>query len=119
MSEQEHTPKVIDNDNGEISVALDGQQVRAWSYQDRAEFRVKMLAAREFVEGWYQRGVRDAAERDRLRVLNTELRRALESSQQYLMAWLPEYPVGDQQRKLVMDQLDRNTAAIAKATGDA
>lgn len=45
-------PRVTDNDAGEISVALNGDELRGWSYKDDAERRVKMLAAREYVEGW-------------------------------------------------------------------
>lgn len=45
-------PRVIDFDDGEISVRLDGKELRGWSYKDDAERRVKMLAAREYVEGW-------------------------------------------------------------------
>ena len=47
------TPRVSDNDRDEITVTLDGKEIRGWSYADEAERRVKMLAAREFVEGWY------------------------------------------------------------------
>src|SRR6185312_12212956 len=45
-------PRVTDNDAGEITVALDGRELRGWSYKDDAERRTKMLAAREYVEGW-------------------------------------------------------------------
>jgi len=45
-------PRVIDFDDGEISVRLDGKELRGWSYKDDAERRTKMLAAREYVEGW-------------------------------------------------------------------
>ena len=45
-------PRVIDFDDGEISVRLDGKELRGWSYKDDAERRVKMTAAREYVEGW-------------------------------------------------------------------
>lgn len=47
------TPRVIDNDRDEITVTLDGKEIRGWSYENDAERRVKMIAAREFVEGWY------------------------------------------------------------------
>lgn len=47
------TPRVVDNDRDEITVTLDGKEIRGWSYADDAERRVKMLAAREFVEGWF------------------------------------------------------------------
>lgn len=45
-------PRVTDNDNGEISVTLDDKELRGWSYKDDSERRAKMLAAREYVEGW-------------------------------------------------------------------
>lgn len=45
-------PRVIDNDKGEITVSLHGKELRGWSYADDAERRTKMLAAREYVEGW-------------------------------------------------------------------
>lgn len=45
-------PRVTDNDHGEISVSFNGIELRGWSYHDDAERRVKMLAAREYVEGW-------------------------------------------------------------------
>lgn len=48
------TPRVTDNDKDEITVTLDGKEIRGWSYADDAERRVKMLAAREFCEGWHQ-----------------------------------------------------------------
>ena len=45
-------PRVVDFDDGEISVRLDGKDLRVWEYRDEAERRVKMLCAREYVEGW-------------------------------------------------------------------
>lgn len=48
------TPRVKDNDRDEITVTLDGKELRGWSYENEAERRVKMLLAREFVEGWFQ-----------------------------------------------------------------
>ncbi len=48
-----HDPKVIDNDRDEISVMLNGNQVRGWSYEDETERRWKMRMAREFIEGWH------------------------------------------------------------------
>lgn len=48
------TPRVCDNDRDEITVTLDGKEIRGWSYRDEAERRTKMLAAREFWEGWFQ-----------------------------------------------------------------
>lgn len=45
-------PRLIDFDDGEISVRLDGKELRGWSYKDDSERRMKMFAAREYVEGW-------------------------------------------------------------------
>jgi hypothetical protein len=45
-------PRVTDNDKDEITVTLDGQELRGWSYASDSERRIKMLAAREYVEGW-------------------------------------------------------------------
>jgi len=45
-------PTVIDFDDGEISVRLNGKELRGWSYKDDNERRAKMLAAREYIEGW-------------------------------------------------------------------
>lgn len=42
-------PKVIDNDKDEITVSLNGKELRGLSYAER---RQKMLQAREYVEGW-------------------------------------------------------------------
>jgi hypothetical protein len=49
---KETQPSVIDFDDGEISVRLDGKELRGWSYKDDSERRTKMLCAREYVEGW-------------------------------------------------------------------
>ena len=46
------SPRVADNDRDEITVTLDGREIRGWSYESEAERRAKMLAAREFCEGW-------------------------------------------------------------------
>lgn len=45
-------PRVTDNDKGEITVTLDGKELRGWSYADDNERRIKMVFAREYVEGW-------------------------------------------------------------------
>ena len=47
------TPRVVDNDRDEITVTLDGREIRGWSYESDAERRWKMRAAREFCEGWH------------------------------------------------------------------
>ena len=43
-------PRVTDNDQGEITVTLDGKELRGWSYKNDGERRTKMLLAREYVE---------------------------------------------------------------------
>lgn len=43
--------RVVDNDKDEISVMLDGKEIRAWSYSHQQEQFWKMQMAREFVEG--------------------------------------------------------------------
>ena len=45
-------PRVTDDDKSEIKVTFRGRELRGWSYKDDAERRTKMLAAREYVEGW-------------------------------------------------------------------
>ena len=45
--------RVTDNDNGEITVTLNGKEVRGWSYENSAQQMTKMICAREYVEGWY------------------------------------------------------------------
>lgn len=51
-SDESAQPRVTDNDSGEITVTLDGKELRGWSYKDNTERRTKMLAAREYVGGW-------------------------------------------------------------------
>lgn len=46
--------RVKDNDRDEITIMDGDRQVRGWSYANEQERRVKMLCAREFVEGCYQ-----------------------------------------------------------------
>lgn len=46
--------RVVDNDKDEITVMDGDKEVRGWSYANDTERRVKMLCAREFVEGWYR-----------------------------------------------------------------
>ena len=48
------TPTIIDNACGEIIATLGGKEIRGWSYANKAERQIKMLAARDFTEGWYQ-----------------------------------------------------------------
>lgn len=47
-------PRVTDDDKDQITVDLNGRQLRGWSYSNDAERRQKMLQAREFAEGWFQ-----------------------------------------------------------------
>lgn len=46
------TPRVTDNDKDEITVSLEGKELRGWSYANEAERRQKMQMAHEYVEGW-------------------------------------------------------------------
>lgn len=48
----ETQPRVIDDDKGEIRITFKGRELRGWSYTSDDERRSKMLAAREYVEGW-------------------------------------------------------------------
>lgn len=57
-------PKIIDNDHEQITVTLDGKEIRGWTYESEIERRWKMRMAREFVEGWYEATERAKAERD-------------------------------------------------------
>jgi len=50
-------PRVTDNDKDEITVALDGKELRAWSYLNEDQRCWKMILAREYVEGWYDSGL--------------------------------------------------------------
>lgn len=60
MSTRTNT-RVIDNDQDEITVLVDGEEIRGWSYASETERRTKMLAAREFCEGVYWAETRRAA----------------------------------------------------------
>jgi hypothetical protein len=57
-------PKVTDNDKDEITVSLDGRELRGWSYANDGERRQKMLQAHEYVEGWCQAAARLKASLD-------------------------------------------------------
>lgn len=63
-------PRLSDNDAGEITVALDGRELRGWSYKGDAERRAKMFAAREYVEGWCDG--REVADSSGVRALKDE-----------------------------------------------
>lgn len=54
MERLRKTPRVIDNDDDEIRVEVDGFEIRSWEYHSEHERRWKIYAAREFVEGWYR-----------------------------------------------------------------
>ena len=45
-------PRVVDDDEGIISVTLKGKELRGWVYDNDDMRRTKMLLAREYVEGW-------------------------------------------------------------------
>lgn len=75
-----HQLRVIDNDRDEISIWRDGKEIRGWSYRNETERRAKMLAAREFAEGWFQAEKLDPAKH--------ELRAALADAR--LIAAAPE-----------------------------
>ena len=46
-------PRVVDDDDGIITVLLaGGQELRGWTYDSDDERRMKMRLAREYVEGW-------------------------------------------------------------------
>jgi len=47
-------PRVTDNGRGAVIVTFDGRQIRAWSYQSDDARRLKMMYAREFIEGWIE-----------------------------------------------------------------
>ena len=47
------SPRITDNDRDEITVTVGGRELRGYSYASDAERRAKMLAAREYVEGWH------------------------------------------------------------------
>jgi hypothetical protein len=52
MPNRELQPRVIDNDIDTIAVTFNRKMLRSWCYKDDTERRVKMLCAREYVEGW-------------------------------------------------------------------
>jgi hypothetical protein len=45
-------PRVTDNDKGSIFITWQGKQIRGYSYQSDNERRMKMVYAREYIEGW-------------------------------------------------------------------
>lgn len=45
-------PTVTDDDKNEITVSLNGRELRGWSYSTDGERRQKMVQAREYIEGW-------------------------------------------------------------------
>jgi hypothetical protein len=67
-------PRLTDDDDGEITVTVNGTEVRGWSYKDRDEQSLKIRMAREFCEGWHEgfgRGL------DRARAVIDQLEQAL------------------------------------------
>ena len=52
-NEMADTPHLTDDDKGEITVTLDGKELRGWSYADDDERRTKMHMAHEYVDGWH------------------------------------------------------------------
>lgn len=47
-------PRLADNDKGEITVSLDGRELRDWPYASDDERRQQMTRAREYIDGWYE-----------------------------------------------------------------
>lgn len=45
-------PSVVDDDEGTIFVRKDGEELRAYNYDNDDERRIKMQRARDYVEGW-------------------------------------------------------------------
>lgn len=45
-------PKVTDDDEGTISIDLNGERLREYSYEDDAGRRIRMQKAWEYIEGW-------------------------------------------------------------------
>ena len=45
-------PRVIDDNAGEITVVLNGLELRGWSYSNDNERRIKTLCAHEYTEGF-------------------------------------------------------------------
>ena len=45
-------PRVLDNDRGSVLIYWEGRQVRGYSYQNDEQRRLKMMYAREYIEGW-------------------------------------------------------------------
>lgn len=52
--------RIIDNDSGEITAEVNGEEIRGWSYHTPGEQSRKMLMAHEFAEGWFQRDRRES-----------------------------------------------------------
>lgn len=57
-------PRVIDNDQDEITVSIGGKELRGWSYANDDERRQKMLQAREYVEGFGDAEQKDISVKD-------------------------------------------------------
>lgn len=46
-------PRLVDDDVSEITVSVNGVEIRGWSYASRDEQYLKIRMAREFCEGWH------------------------------------------------------------------
>jgi hypothetical protein len=51
-------PRITDDDIGQITATIDGEQVRSWRYGTDHERRIRMCLAHEFAEGWFQCSIR-------------------------------------------------------------
>jgi hypothetical protein len=59
MTPKKTFPRLIDNDRNEITVTLNGKELRGWSYDNDDERYLKLRMAREYCEGFgdgYERG---------------------------------------------------------------
>jgi len=70
MTAYTYFPRLTDNDEGEITVTLDGVELRGWSYANRDEQCLKMKMAREFCEGWHE-GFSSGLDRAKAAMLET------------------------------------------------
>jgi hypothetical protein len=46
-------PRITDDDKDEITVTIDGRELRSWFYANNTERQLKMSKAWEYVAGWY------------------------------------------------------------------
>jgi hypothetical protein len=52
MIDDINTPRVIDDDQGIITVTHLGKELRDWTYDNDSQRCTKMQLARDYVEGW-------------------------------------------------------------------